>query len=379
MTLLFRVVLPVKNLQQAVTFYRGLLGSDGERISPGWHYFTLGSCVLACHDADAEGDAPGLPHTEPLYLAVDESVVQLRVRMTKLEPRSIDEQVGLLPTGESGFRMQDPSGNTLCVVDSRTLVRGRERSTAPARRGDDAFVLQFRRDFLNAVKGGELARVRELLALDPQLIETTDEGGVSVLMLAGYKRHERLAAYLLSQRQELTAWEAAAFGLPERLRECLNLRPDITGEVSSDGFTLLGLASFFGQFECVALLIEQGADVNAPSRNAQEVCPVHSCLRQAPPSQALPILQLLLAAGANPNAVKPGGHRPLHLAAERGNLEMVDLLLAAGADAAARADNGRTAYALARARGEELIMARLSGVLKFARADLGAGVPETLF
>ncbi|HVT34844.1 MAG TPA: hypothetical protein VHE37_04650, partial [Nevskiaceae bacterium] len=254
MAQIFRVVLPVKDLQQAVQFYRGLLGVDGERISPGWHYFTLGLCVLACHDANAEGDVPGVPHSSPVCIAVDEPLPLLRVRAGKLGPRSIDEQVGLLPTGESGFTLQDPSGNALCLIDSRTVRRGRPQAARP--RTDDSFVLQFRRDFLNAVKGGELARVRELLALDPALIQATDEAGVSALMLAGYKRHERVAAFLLSQRQELTAWEAASFGLPERLRECLGLRPELVGEVSTDGFTLLGLACFFGQFECVALLIE---------------------------------------------------------------------------------------------------------------------------
>jgi hypothetical protein len=61
--------------------------------------------------------------------------------------------------------------------------------------------------------------------------------------------------------------------------------------------------------------------------------------------------RLLLARGADANAVGGAGWRPLHLAASRGHAAAVELLLAHGADPAARADDGRDAAAIARERG----------------------------
>ena len=44
-------------------------------------------------------------------------------------------------------------------------------------------VMLFEKDFLNAVKGGEMARVKELIALDPDLAFISDASGISVLLL----------------------------------------------------------------------------------------------------------------------------------------------------------------------------------------------------
>ena len=53
---LFRVILPVSDIEQAKTFYSLVLGMPGERVSPGRHYFDCGGTVLACYDPVADGD-----------------------------------------------------------------------------------------------------------------------------------------------------------------------------------------------------------------------------------------------------------------------------------------------------------------------------------
>ena len=63
---LFRVILPVSDIEAAASFYARLLAMPGTRVSSGRHYFDCGGTILACYDAFAEGD-PGPvgpnPHT----------------------------------------------------------------------------------------------------------------------------------------------------------------------------------------------------------------------------------------------------------------------------------------------------------------------------
>ena len=70
---LFRVILPVADIEQAARFYGHLFESEGERISPGRHYFECEGTILACYDAAADGDSHSRgPNPEHLYFAVDD-------------------------------------------------------------------------------------------------------------------------------------------------------------------------------------------------------------------------------------------------------------------------------------------------------------------
>lgn len=357
---LFRVVVPVVELDHAVRFYQRLLLVDGKRLSPAWHYFQFGSVMLACHDAEAEGEPPLPPSRQPSYVAVDEPLVQLRLRAQQIGAQGIEPEARRLPTGETGFMLSDPCGNQLCLVDSYTMQWEPRTTTAAAKPvASNMGVLVFQQEFLNAVKGGEFARVKELLALDPDLLDVTDSSGASVLLLAAYKRHERIAAYLMALREELTVWEAAAMGASTPLAALLRKQPQRLNEPAPDGFRPLGLACFFGQDECIELLLRLGADANAVSRNQLRVRPLNSVLTQMPQDRALAIVHRLLYHRAEPNAAQVGGHTPLHQAASRGFAEVVDLLLAAGANPAARADNGATAVDLARVGRHEPVLERI--------------------
>src|SRR5580658_7223801 len=68
---LFRVILPVSNIEEAAVYYSAVLEQPGMRVSPGRHYFGCGGVILACFDPRADGDAwDAKPHPEHVYFSV---------------------------------------------------------------------------------------------------------------------------------------------------------------------------------------------------------------------------------------------------------------------------------------------------------------------
>lgn len=352
---LFRVVVPVTDLDSAARFYGGLFGVTGERYSSGWYCFHLGGALLACSTERAD------PLTVPLFVATEDPLAQLQVRARQLGARYVNAEIHKLSSGEKGFELQDPFGNALCVIEAGSMrwTNGLRDNNAWGIAERTQLVLPLEQDFLNAVKGGELSRVSELLAVDPDLIDVVDHSGVSVLMVAAYKRQEKVASYLLPLRKSLNVWEAAAFGQVDRLREHLLKDPQLLRQSAADGFLPLGLACFFGQVAAVDFLLMRGAPVNKPSANTLRAYPLNSALTQQPEESALAIVQRLLKAGAIPNVSQALGHTPLHQAAGRGFKLVVEMLLAAGADAEARSENGATPADLAKAAGHVALARRL--------------------
>lgn len=359
---LFRVTLPVGDLAQATRFYGALLGDDGRPLAPGWHAFVYGGAMLACHEV-----AVAAPHPEPLCVSVEEPIVQLHYRAQTLGAPRLDREPRTLATGEYGFLMSDPWGNTLCIVDERSvpwhLQQPLPGPVGPGSYGNrvasDDGQLSLQRDFINVVKGGDLATVQGLLEVDPDLAEATDAAGVSALLHAAYKQHHAVAQLLLEKNRDLNLWEAAAFGQLERVEALLD-RGFRINVYSPDGFTPLGLACFFGHPACVKLLLDRGADANAPSRNDMQVRPLHSAVARAAADVAALIVRALLAAGADVDATQQGGHTALHQAADRGLEPVVRLLLSAGARRDARSAAGRTPADHARMKGHPQVVKLLS-------------------
>ena len=118
---LFRVIVPVGDIEMAARFYSHVLGDPGRRISPGRHYFGCGGTILACFDPRADGDSwDARPNPDHLYLAVsdlEDSLARVRAEPGGVVHRAIETQ----PWGERSFYCSDPFGNKLCFVDDQTL------------------------------------------------------------------------------------------------------------------------------------------------------------------------------------------------------------------------------------------------------------------
>jgi len=129
---LFRVIMPVTNIDDAAKFYSALLDQPGFRVSKGRHYFDCGGVILAVYDAAADGDRAAVrSNPEHVYFAVPdlEAVFERAETVGGLSKETGDGalpmgSIARRPWGERSFYMHDPSGNPLCFVDEQSVYRG---------------------------------------------------------------------------------------------------------------------------------------------------------------------------------------------------------------------------------------------------------------
>jgi len=121
---LFRVIVPVSNIEEAAVFYGALLGQPGKQISPGRHYFGCGEVILACFDPQADGDSwEAKPNPDHLYFLVDD-LEEYFQRLTSQPTARVLKPIETQPWGERSFYCSDPFGNKLCFVAAGTAFTG---------------------------------------------------------------------------------------------------------------------------------------------------------------------------------------------------------------------------------------------------------------
>ena len=129
---LFRVIMPVANIEEAAKFYSALFDQPGFRVSNGRHYFDCGGAILAVYDSKADGDRAAVrSNPEHVYFAVPdlEAVFKRAETLGGLSKEMGDGELPMgsiarRPWGERSFYMHDPSGNPLCFVDAQSVYRG---------------------------------------------------------------------------------------------------------------------------------------------------------------------------------------------------------------------------------------------------------------
>ncbi len=186
-----------------------------------------------------------------------------------------------------------------------------------------------------------------LLLNSPELLREKTSHEISPLLLACYYHKEQVVKTILNHLTTITMHEACAIGLSQQVEVMLTQRPDVLDEISSHGFTPLGIATHFGQEAVVRILLAKHADPNIPSQNGFQVYPIHTAIT----GKYEQICKMLIEAGATVNVVQNNRITPLHLAAQQGNVELIIVLLENGADISVRTDMGLNAADLAQEKG----------------------------
>jgi predicted enzyme related to lactoylglutathione lyase len=130
---LFRVIVPVSDIDAAAKFYAHVLGMPGVRVSEGRHYFDCGGTILACFDSQAEDNRPSTPNPEHIYFAVAD-LEAVHARMKSAGCRQLDAEIKTRPWLERSFYAVDAFGNKLCFVDEQTKFTGTPEQLEEMRR-----------------------------------------------------------------------------------------------------------------------------------------------------------------------------------------------------------------------------------------------------
>lgn len=202
-------------------------------------------------------------------------------------------------------------------------------------------------EIIELIKTGNNDLLEHKLNDNPSLADIKTEQGISLLQFAAYCRNNFAVNILKKNKQKLDIFEAASIGDTKTISQLLDKTPDLLNSFSADGFTVLGLASFFGHLSLVKLLLDKGANPNIASNNQFKVAPIHSSCAIS----HFEITELLIRHGADINAKQMKGVTPLHSTAHNGQTKLSKLLIDNGADINAKMDDGKTPLFMANEMG----------------------------
>lgn len=221
-------------------------------------------------------------------------------------------------------------------------------------------------ELFQACEAGNVQAVVDLLQ-DPQVDinwQRTQSYGATSLIVAISKGHQEIVEILLKANAELEVLktpdrnsplhEAASKGDPKILQLVLNKILEKSNDNASDlvnlpnqfGNTPLHNAARTGNHECVSQLLKAGAQPTI--KNANGSIPLHhACYSE---QLNLKVIQLLVEAGSDVNALDEHSQSPLLVAAKKDQVEVIEYLRKNGADAALKNSFGEDALYFAKLR-----------------------------
>lgn len=182
-----------------------------------------------------------------------------------------------------------------------------------------------------AVGRGDVAIARLLLARGAGPDQRND-GGTSLMDRAAFGGHHEVGDLLEAQGLVPSPGHLAAFGRVEELRLVLATEPELVrcGRYTRRRSTLLHMAVQGGSLPAARLLLEAGADPEAPDKNQHTPLALTA---QEPAGARVELARLLLAHGARlDGAAGFGGGTLLHEAVMRRDRTLCEVLIDAGSD-----------------------------------------------
>ena len=197
-------------------------------------------------------------------------------------------------------------------------------------------------DVFEALRKGDIQAVKALVENSPEVLESRDRDGLTLLHYAAFGGDAGLINYLVDKGAKL--------------------------EPANSQETPLHLAAQNDRSEAVAALIKKGAPLE--TRDDYSRTALILCARERGQSASA---RILLNAGADINAADKYGDTALSLAAWRGKLEVVDLLLDKGAGVPASGDRWKRLLSESASHGLTKLFRRLTE----GDRDLKAGAGST--
>src|SRR5436190_1808978 len=115
------------------------------------------------------------------------------------------------------------------------------------------------------IQKGANDKLKSSLEQDATLADGKTEHGISYLLFASYCRNKAAVDLIKNKKSNIDLFEASAGGDVARVSAAVERQLDLVNSFSSDGFSPLGLACFFGQHLAARYLIGNGEDVNLAS------------------------------------------------------------------------------------------------------------------
>jgi ankyrin repeat protein len=200
------------------------------------------------------------------------------------------------------------------------------------------------KDPAEAVKRGDLERVRALIETNPGFVNSQDTNGRTPLFFAASAGRKDMAELLLANGADVNArsnyrhtplHEAAFEGHPDVVKLLLARGADVDAKNRGDSTALHGAAQN-GHKEAAELLVANKANVN--TRDISGQTPLLLAVFSHNPG----LVELLLTKGAEVNTKNNSGQSPLFSAASSGSRHVVMLLLTNGADVNTKESRGVT-------------------------------------
>ena len=175
-------------------------------------------------------------------------------------------------------------------------------------------------EFVKAAHG-DLAKMRDIIANHPSVLETTASWKETALEAAAHSANKEIVEFLLSRGVQPDIFSAIVLEQAYTVATYLHRNPELARATGAHGIPILFFAAAVGNERIAEMLLGRGADVNAGR----------------------------------------GGSTALHGAAFFGKFELARWLIRHGADVNAKDYNGKTPFSIAMDRGHEKVAELLRG------------------